>query len=247
MEVNKNFVKRNYEFALKETFLRMDTLLSNNEGKTEVVKIQKEMRERENAPKTEEESHAGCTAVVCLITSEFIYVANAGTCDIPRYLSHHAGDSRAVVCSLKGEAKELSRDHKPEEKSERERILKAKGTIEDGRINGNLNLSRAIGDFEYKCDKTLSAEEQIITANPEITKIKNEGLDFLIIGCDGIWESKTSGEMVGWLKGRVGKKPLGAILEELFDESLAKDCEKEEKGLDNMSAILIKFLNKGKK
>ena len=45
--------------------------------------------------------------------------------------------------------------------------------MDDGRINGNLNLSRAIGDFEYKSNKKLPAEEQIITANPEITKIKN--------------------------------------------------------------------------
>lgn len=53
----------------------------------------------------------------------------------------------------------------------------------------------------------------MITANPEITKIKNEGLDFLIMGCDGIWEVKSSGEMVGWIKSRVGKKNLGGILE----------------------------------
>lgn len=48
--------------------------------------------------------------------------------------------------------------------------------------------------------------------------------------------------MIGWLKSRVGKKALGAILEELFSELVAKDSNVEEKGLDNMSAILIKFL-----
>lgn len=92
----------------------MDAMLSSNEGKNEICKIQKEMREKENGPKGEEESHAGCTANVCLITPEYIYVANAGTRYIPRYLYIYPGDSRAVVCSLKGDAKELSRDHKPE-------------------------------------------------------------------------------------------------------------------------------------
>jgi len=29
----------------------------------------------------------------------------------------------------------------------------------DGRINGNLNLSRALGDFEYKQDKKLKPEQ----------------------------------------------------------------------------------------
>ena len=60
-----------------------------------------------------------------------------------------------MVCNLKGEAKELSRDHKPDDKPEKERIVKAGGLVDDGRINGNLNLSRAIGDFEYKSAKNL--------------------------------------------------------------------------------------------
>ena len=71
-------MKKNYEQALKETFLRMDEMLKTNEGKTEIIKIQKELREKENGPKYEEESKAGCTANVCLITQDFIYVANAG-------------------------------------------------------------------------------------------------------------------------------------------------------------------------
>jgi hypothetical protein len=41
------------------------------------------------------------------------------------------------------------------------------------------------------------------------------------MGCDGIWEVKSSGEMVGWVKGRLGKKALGVILEELFTELVA--------------------------
>jgi protein phosphatase 2C family protein 2/3 len=43
--------------------------------------------------------------------------------------------------------------------------VKAGGTVEGGRINGNLNLSRAIGDFDYK-NKNTPVEEQMITANP---------------------------------------------------------------------------------
>ena len=64
-----------------------------------------------------------------------------------RYVSSDEGDSRAVVCNLKGEAQELSRDHKPDDKAEKARVEKAGGEIIEGRINGNLNLSRAIGDF----------------------------------------------------------------------------------------------------
>ena len=42
--------------------------------------------------------------------------------------------------------------------------------VTDGRINGNLNLSRALGDLEYKKDTNLTAEKQIITAMPDITQ-----------------------------------------------------------------------------
>ena len=52
-----------------------------------------------------------------------------------------------MLCDLKGDARELSRDHKPDDKLEKQRIEKAGGTVDDGRINGNLNLSRAIGDL----------------------------------------------------------------------------------------------------
>lgn len=58
------------------------------------------MRQKENAPKYEEPSHAGCTANVVLITPDKIYCANAG-------------DSRAVAFVNKS-VNPLSYDHKPE-------------------------------------------------------------------------------------------------------------------------------------
>ena len=33
---------------------------------------------------------------------------------------------------------------------EKLRILEAGGTVIEGRVNGNLNLSRALGDFDFK-------------------------------------------------------------------------------------------------
>lgn len=48
--------------------MKMDVLLASEGGKKEIVDIQKEMRQKENGPKYEEESHAGCTANVVLIT-----------------------------------------------------------------------------------------------------------------------------------------------------------------------------------
>ena len=52
------------------------------------------------------------------------------------------------VVSRGGEAVDMSIDHKPEDDEETARILKAGGKVtSDGRVNGGLNLSRAIGKF----------------------------------------------------------------------------------------------------
>ena len=40
----------------------------------------------------------------------------------------------------------MSRDHKPDLEIEKDRILKAGGFIHAGRVNGSLNLARAIGN-----------------------------------------------------------------------------------------------------
>lgn len=91
------------------------------------------MKEKDNGPKFEEESHAGCTANVVLITPDFIYCANSG-------------DSRSVAC-VAGQTVELSRDHKPMDPVELDRITKAGSNVSEGRVNGGLNLSRALGDL----------------------------------------------------------------------------------------------------
>lgn len=79
-----------------------------------------------------------CVAVLVPVNGVIrLYVANAG-------------DSRAVLCRG-GAAVDLSNDHKPEDEDEKARIVAAGGTVtRDGRVNGGLNLSRALGDHSYK-------------------------------------------------------------------------------------------------
>ena len=96
----------------------------------------------------------GCTANVLLYvppdpetqTSAMVYCANAG-------------DSRCVMGS-QGKAVGLSFDHKPTKPTERQRIQRAGGFVNfEGRVNGNLNLSRAIGDLTYKKNFRLTQKE----------------------------------------------------------------------------------------
>jgi hypothetical protein len=53
LEANKNYQNKDYEKALKETFLKMDELLLTEAGKREIVSIQKEMRDKDNGSKYE--------------------------------------------------------------------------------------------------------------------------------------------------------------------------------------------------
>lgn len=69
---------------------------------------------------------------------------------------------------------------------EKARICAAGGFVDFGRVNGNLALSRAIGDFEFKKSAELSPEQQIVTAYPDVIAhpITNDD-EFLVIACDG--------------------------------------------------------------
>lgn len=69
---------------------------------------------------------------------------------------------------------------------EKARICAAGGFVDFGRVNGNLALSRAIGDFEFKKSADLSPEQQIVTAFPDVvTHEITDDDEFLVIACDG--------------------------------------------------------------
>ncbi len=88
----------------------MDILMIKPEGKKEILKIK---QDNDSGDGEYCESLAGCTANVCLIANGIIYVANAG-------------DSRTLL-SCKGKPVEMSKDHKPDDEIEFNRITKAGG------------------------------------------------------------------------------------------------------------------------
>ncbi|KAH9608224.1 hypothetical protein KSS87_023857 [Heliosperma pusillum] len=171
---------------------------------------------------------SGCTACVSLMRGSQLLVANAG-------------DSRCVI-SRKGQAYNLSRDHKPELEAERDRILKAGGFIHAGRVNGSLNLARAIGDMEFKQNKFLPVEKQIVTANPDINTIELcDDDEFLVLACDGIWDCMTSQQLVDFVHEQLKTETkLSAVCERVFDRCLAPSTAGGE-GSDNMTMIIVEF------
>ena len=67
------------------------------------------------------------------------------------------------------------------------------------------------------------------------------------MGCDGIWQVKTNAQMVSYIRKKFEQKKMDEkkliiqILENLMDELVSKETQGSEYGMDNMSAILIKF------
>ncbi|RDW76254.1 PP2C family serine/threonine-protein phosphatase [Aspergillus mulundensis] len=181
-------------------------------------------------PKYEEEV-SGCTAAVSVISKNKIWVANAG-------------DSRSVL-GVKGRAKPLSFDHKPQNEGEKARISAAGGFVDFGRVNGNLALSRAIGDFEFKKSPELSPEQQIVTAYPDVTVHDvTEDDEFLVIACDGIWDCQSSQAVVEFVRrGIAAKQDLYRICENMMDNCLASNSETGGVGCDNMTMVIIGLLH----
>ncbi|KAI9311384.1 phosphatase 2C-like domain-containing protein [Dichotomocladium elegans] len=178
-----------------------------------------------------ENEASGCTAVAALLTKDnVLYVSNAG-------------DSRAIL-SADGLAIALSEDHKPVNEEEALRITKAGGHVEFGRVNGNLALSRALGDFEFKTNQHLKAEDQVVTANPDITEHKlGPNDEFAVIACDGIWDCMTNQQVADYIRDKVAKKvSLATICENLMDECLAEHTDFGGVGCDNMTVIIVAFL-----
>ncbi|XP_011031437.1 PREDICTED: probable protein phosphatase 2C 60 isoform X1 [Populus euphratica] len=171
---------------------------------------------------------SGCTACVGIIRHNQLIVANAG-------------DSRCVI-SRKGQAYNLSRDHKPDLEAEKERILKAGGFIHAGRVNGSLNLARAIGDVEFKQNKFLPVEKQIVTANPDINIVELcDDDDFLVLACDGIWDCMSSQQLVDFIHEQLQvENKLSAVCERVLDRCLAPSTIGGE-GCDNMTIIVVQF------
>ena len=157
---------------------------------------------------------SGCTAIVAFKAGQQLYVANAG-------------DSRGCLCR-DGVAVPLSEDHKPLEETERRRVEAAGGFVSnEGRVNGNLNLSRSLGDLKYKQVKGVSREGQMITAEPDVSVTTLCSDDrFFVLACDGVWDIMTCQEICDFVSERLdaGISTVD-IVKQVFDHCIAQDIK----------------------
>ena len=120
--------------------------------------------------------------------------------------------------------------------------LRAGGYVdEDGRVNGGLNLSRALGDHRYKRNAKLPLEAQMISSLPDIVEERlGEDDEFLLLACDGIWNSMTSQQAIQFVRTRLqaGLSVL-RICEELCDACMAVGTDGDGSGCDNETVVVV--------
>ncbi|KAL4480277.1 hypothetical protein ABPG74_020793 [Tetrahymena malaccensis] len=166
------------------------------------AKAEKEFIER--AEQFNPYDKSGSCAIVVLLVGEICYIANVG-------------DSRAILSMNKGERTlDLSRDHKPCDLQEKERIIEAGGRIYQSQqttkpdsegitktiygplrtLPGRLSVSRTFGDIEAKLQK-YGGKQGVIIPDPEIKVFRvQKSHDYIFMGCDGIFDKMSSSEAI---------------------------------------------------
>ncbi|XP_052208089.1 probable protein phosphatase 2C 47 [Diospyros lotus] len=164
--------------------------------------------------------YSGTTALTALLLGRHLMVANAGDC-------------RAVLCQ-KGVALQMSQDHRPSYPPEYQRVEKVGGYIEYGYLNGDLAVTRALGDWYMK--SPLGSSSPLI-AEPEVEHIMlTEEDEFLIVACDGIWDAISNEEAVNLVR--------RALMRHDNPQECAKELVNEALRLnttDNVTAIVLCF------
>jgi protein phosphatase 2C family protein 2/3 len=154
----------------------------------------------------------------------------------------NVGDSRSFLVHTDGTIQSLTEDHKPDLAGEEARIRAAGGFVHVGRVDGQLAMSRAIGDWGYKSNPNLAPDQQKVIAVPQITRNIAAPSDVLVICCDGLVEQMSSEEA-----GKRVRENLVAQRTETKQEDLAQACydlnllSLAKNSKDNHSVMAIAF------
>ena len=188
---------------------------------------------------------SGSTVCVGILNSKNLILANIG-------------DSRAILCSYNNSWKssQLTKDHKPKDKSEYKRIIASGGTV-SRMINVEKNeeeigpyrvwdktqdkgpglaMSRSIGDGQ--------AKNLGVLAEPDIFEYTlNEGDKFIVCASDGIWEYLSNDNVMNIIKDIYENEGKAEDACDLLVKKASEEWKKENnKTMDDISCAIL-FLN----
>lgn len=187
---------------------------------------------------------SGSCAVLLAMVDSTVFVANVG-------------DSRAILSRGRGRnAIALTRDHKPCDPAEKQRIERNGGTVAKSptadkdpeaplRVYpGGLSVSRAFGDVTAK-DPRLGGNPNVLTAKPEISTIRlDSDADFIVLACDGVFDKLSTQKVVEaiWTMLDMEKRPVSQdqrirLAEKAADSVLRESLNAQ--SFDNLTSIFI--------
>ncbi|KAJ6249616.1 s-cell enriched with leucine-rich repeat-containing protein slra-related [Anaeramoeba flamelloides] len=166
---------------------------------------------------------SGSTACIGLIIKNTLYTVNLG-------------DSRSVLVKLDGETIPVTKDHKPTDRSELDRVCELGGTISDtGRINGGIAVSRSFGDIMY---------QPYVSCEPTIKRysLSEKSDKFLVVCCDGVYDVLSNQEVgdIVYKNYLNGNKNLNNIAAQIRNASYSRGS------FDNISVVVIDLFPKSR-
>ena len=244
-------------FYLKENLHKNVKEFSVNGIKLAIEQTEEDFKKNEALNENEEiKDSSGSCAIILMIKGNKSIIANVG-------------DSRLVIFK-NGAVSFQTEDHKPGTEKEKKRIELAGGKIyqtpslfplyQNGKeieipwrvLPGRLSVSRTFGDIEAKSEK-FGGMQNVVVALPDITEIElNDEYNFIVIGCDGIFDVLSNEELLDCLKIVLKEKKIDEFINNddiheicgdfaamIIKSALAKDS------FDNVSCIVIALnLNK---
>ena len=132
---------------------------SENFVKSAIAKLDRDLREQD--------FNDGSTMALALVSGTEAIIA-------------HLGDSRVLVLKDNGEISFATKDHKPDNREEIDRILEIGGKVVGGRTDGMVAVARSLGDYRIFG----------VGTEPDIRHVDlTEDDRWLIVACDGLFDT----------------------------------------------------------
>uniref|UniRef100_A0AC34FZP1 PPM-type phosphatase domain-containing protein n=1 Tax=Panagrolaimus sp. ES5 TaxID=591445 RepID=A0AC34FZP1_9BILA len=151
----------------------------------------------------------------------------------------NVGDSRAVACDSQGNCITLTRDHKPSDLKEKQRVEDAGGVIlqfknDVERVQGILAMTRSVGDATLKPNEVVISDPDVKTYD-----LSKQQFRYIILASDGLFDVVSNEEVIQMANSYIqihGSSALSKVANILCTEALRRGS------LDNVSVLVLKLV-----
>jgi serine/threonine protein phosphatase PrpC len=254
-KVQKELIKYSEELkSLKEQEIKNIYSIDEkvNEDELKQMITFKEVLDPRNIENANVADFTGSSAIIILIgDSKNLFIANAG-------------NSRCLITNKEGVIIKKTKDHTMEHPEEKKRVELARSLNEDDEEKRvfekkpqveYLEVTRGFGFFEFKENEWMDQRDQEVSADPDIIEVSLKEIQYIIIGSHSMFEGdsndsnnedNTNNKICKYFVEEMRKdenKSYSKIIEEYFEKNISKD-KTDNKGLDNMSCIIISLKDK---